>query len=105
MAQRTANYYACISIESRTLDNERCKLIYLRPQRRVCSSHGSPGPVGLIERDNAQKMIRNDFDRETMFGDGATALGDFGESVSRSYLLQHNTYICENEPESTVLEG
>lgn len=79
-----------MSIESGTLDNERCKLICLSPQRRVYSSHGSPGPMGLVERDNAQKMIRNDLDRETMF-DGA--LGDSGESFA--LLLAAAQYVFE----------
>jgi len=51
--------------------------------------------MGLVVRYNAQKMIRNDLDREMMFGNGA--LGDFGESLSlRFYSLRHNTYICES---------
>lgn len=59
-------------------------------------SHDFPGPVGLVERDNAQKMLRADLDRETVFGKWGDGVGGISARVSRSYSLQHNTYICEN---------
>jgi len=72
------------------LNNERRKLICLL---LVFSVPRFSGLRGLVAQDNAQKMMRNDLDRETMFGNGATSLGDFDErSSSCSYSL-HNVRI------------
>lgn len=90
-----------ISIESWILDTERCKLIYLRPpQRRVFLDYGSPGPMGLVERDNVQKMIRNDLDRERY-----SVMGDGGSRREFRAPTRYSTIrIFARRPESAALE-